>query len=467
MDESSVNPVFTGNGKRVSVVIPVYNEDPEFLEQALQSVLDQSVPPHEIIVVEDGALRDYAALWARYPQVRVLKQANAGPSAARNNGLAAATGEFVQFLDGDDRLRPHALAVHLGAFAERPEAIMSYGRYLITDGRGTPRFLPPDSCAGNDTYAELLKSNFVGNPDTVLFRRDALLRLGGFDARFRGCEDWELFLRTAYAGEVVANPEIVAEYRQHDNNCSSDRWMMVTHHRRMLEAQLDRVRSTPARLAAWRQGLVRGRIFFARQQCADLIQALRGKGAWGPAMRAFFRFAARMPFLMTRVVLGEVRDRLRRRLRRYRKAGGTTVAGRYIDDFVNRYTRCTRGEVVEVAGALPARAPASCDCIVIRDGFDRDMDPEAALPLLHRMLRPAGVLLLAVTAEAWSPLELERLLGSHFNRKAIDIGFYGNPDTADGAHKGRAAESFAPHELYALDASRPVIITASAHKANL
>src|SRR5690606_8195206 len=88
----------------VSAVINIYDEEPAFIAEAIDSVRAQSHAVDQIIVVEDGARRDYAALLARYPDIAVIRQPNAGLAAARNTGLAAARGDYVLFLDGDDRL---------------------------------------------------------------------------------------------------------------------------------------------------------------------------------------------------------------------------------------------------------------------------------------------------------------------------------------------------------------------------
>src|SRR5215210_2105808 len=92
----------------VSVIIPCYNQA-HFLGEAIESVLGQSYPNFEIVVVDDGSPDDTAEVAARYPEVRYICQDNQGLSAARNTGLGQSEGEYVVFLDADDRLLPEAL----------------------------------------------------------------------------------------------------------------------------------------------------------------------------------------------------------------------------------------------------------------------------------------------------------------------------------------------------------------------
>src|SRR5690349_6707431 len=96
----------------VSIVIPTYNHA-HFLGEAIDSATSQSVAPREIIVVDDGSSDNPAAIVAKYPAIRFVRQSNQGLAAARNTGLDLAVGRYVVFLDADDRLMPNALAVNL------------------------------------------------------------------------------------------------------------------------------------------------------------------------------------------------------------------------------------------------------------------------------------------------------------------------------------------------------------------
>ena len=105
---------------RVSVIIPTYNRG-WTLQAAMDSVLAQTYLDFELIVVDDGSSDDTAEILAAYgPEVKRIRQANAGVSAARNTGIRAARGELVAFLDSDDRWLPDKLKVQVDFFAVRP-----------------------------------------------------------------------------------------------------------------------------------------------------------------------------------------------------------------------------------------------------------------------------------------------------------------------------------------------------------
>lgn len=420
----------------MSIILTAYDESPEYLAAAIESVLAQSVPALEIIVVEDGGRRDYSELWSRYPGIRIIRQANQGPSAARNNGLGAARGEHVLFLDGDDRLRPHALEAHLATFAAHPDAAMSYGTYVMIDSGGRPRFLPPATPPEPDAYAQLLRENMVGNPGTALFRRDALVALGGFDPAYRGCEDWELFLRVAHAHQIAYTPEIVSEYRVHDGNCSSNRAMMLDHHRRILRNQRSRIGRDATRKAALRQGIAQGGAMFARQQCADLIGALQSRGPVAPTFRRFMAFGLRYPRVMASAIAGEAASMLRRRL----GPAPTPVFDRLAALFLARYgcapdTPATDEHVIHCGATLPDVAA------------------------MAEALAPGGVALVVVPATLCTPDTLADMLASRFSPGLVDIVPLGNAASLDRAH---GAESLAPAMLNRIDPDAPVAIAAAA-----
>src|SRR5215207_9860716 len=112
----------------VSVVIPCYNQA-HFLGEAIESVLDQSYPNFEIIVVDDGSPDDTSEVAGRYPEVRLVRQENRGLAGARNAGLSYSEGEYVVFLDADDRLLPEALEAGLKCLKAHSECAFASGRY--------------------------------------------------------------------------------------------------------------------------------------------------------------------------------------------------------------------------------------------------------------------------------------------------------------------------------------------------
>jgi glycosyltransferase involved in cell wall biosynthesis len=179
---------------RVSAVIPTFNRRRE-VAAAIASAQAQTRPLHEIIVVDDGstdgtweALQALASA-AAAPRIVLHRQANAGPSAARNAGVRLAEGEFIAFLDSDDAWHAEKTARQLALFDESPSlalvgcpiqaAGVFRGRRLVDIG-----------------IERLLFRNYFPTPG-VMVRREVLVALGGFSEDMRLCEDYELWLRVA------------------------------------------------------------------------------------------------------------------------------------------------------------------------------------------------------------------------------------------------------------------------------
>src|SRR3712207_793010 len=172
------------NTPLVSVVIPCYNQA-HFLGEAIESVLAQSYPNFEIIVVDDGSPDNTSEVARSYPEVRLVRQENQGLSGARNAGLACSEGEYVVFLDADDRLLPEALETHLKYLEAHPERAFVSGtsRYIAADGSPlpTPPRLPPRLHVEGDHYLVLLHRCYIWPPAVVMYRRAVLETVGGFD----------------------------------------------------------------------------------------------------------------------------------------------------------------------------------------------------------------------------------------------------------------------------------------------
>jgi SAM-dependent methyltransferase len=211
----------------VAVVIPIHNQA-RFLPDALQSCLAQTVSVAEIIVVDDGSSDDPQAVASEYPNVRIVRQDNAGPSTARNTGWRLVQSDFVVFLDADDRLKPTAIEGGLRCFEKNPQAWMVYGAHRIVDENGLPlspfRFHP----LGDPALESLLSGgNLIAMLGSVMFRRSRLEEVGGFDDGLRGAEDYELFLRISARGKIAVHSLPVAEYRMHGENNSNSHLFML------------------------------------------------------------------------------------------------------------------------------------------------------------------------------------------------------------------------------------------------
>ena len=192
----------------VSIIITNYNYG-RFLGEAIESALAQTWTNKEVIVLDDESIDDSIEIACRYP-VTVLTQKNCGLSLARNNALTHAQGEYVIFVDADDRLLPTSVQHLMAQLAQAPDDVAyAYGQMRYFGERdGIFESGPFDA-------NRLAEANFICA--TTLLRKDILLRVGGYDNAFRRLrEDWELYLRLYVKGFKGAFlPEVVLENRKH------------------------------------------------------------------------------------------------------------------------------------------------------------------------------------------------------------------------------------------------------------
>ncbi len=211
----------------VSVVIPCYNQA-HFLGEAIQSVLSQSYPRFEVVVVDDGSTDDTSEVAVRYPQVRCVRQDNQGVSAARNSGLRSSEGEYVVFLDADDRLLPGALEAGLECLKAHPGCAFASGRYRFIAGDGSFLKEQRERSVEKDSYVALLRRNYIGPPAVAMYRRAVFASVGGFDPPADMSADTDIYLRIARRFPICSHEEEVAEYRWHGTNTSGDAARMLS-----------------------------------------------------------------------------------------------------------------------------------------------------------------------------------------------------------------------------------------------
>ncbi|WGD53820.1 glycosyltransferase [Bradyrhizobium sp. CB1650] len=206
----------------VSVVIPAKNAA-AYIGEAVDSALRQSGIA-DIIVVDDGSIDDTVAIVRaiRDPRLRVMTNDSSGVSAARNLGARHAAGDWLVFLDADDRLRPGAVATLLEAARGAPRAVLVYGDYNLIDGEGRSigrrDLLKGRSKPSGDVLQRLAAGNFIVNGGIMLVRADAFRAAGGFDVSLRYCEDWHCWCRLAAIGEFAFVPKLLLDYRLHTAN---------------------------------------------------------------------------------------------------------------------------------------------------------------------------------------------------------------------------------------------------------
>lgn len=217
----------------VSVVIPAH-DSARFLAECLHSVFAQQGGLElQVIVVDDASSDDTAQVASAHDKVELIRfDANRGPSAARNAGIAAARGEFVAFLDSDDRWPGGKLAAQLAVLQHEPAAALVFGDCRQFDERGPrPRTEFEADGLGTATwgngrlvpqaYERLLEANFI-TTGSVVVRRTALSATGGFAEELRLVEDLDLWLRLARHAPIAWCPHECLERRRHDANISAD-----------------------------------------------------------------------------------------------------------------------------------------------------------------------------------------------------------------------------------------------------
>jgi glycosyltransferase involved in cell wall biosynthesis len=206
--------------------VPAFNAE-AYIGDAIASIRAQGVDATEIIVVDDGSSdRTCAIVASMDPPVRLLRQENRGPAAARNAGLRAARGEYVAFLDADDMWLPGKLRAQLDHLAAHPDLRFVFGAisYWHPDADGIHRGAPPEEastqCDGVDArtsgwiYPELLLDSAVCII-TVLMHRSVYESIGDFDERLRTGEDYEYWLRVSRHYPMEKLARITARYRLH------------------------------------------------------------------------------------------------------------------------------------------------------------------------------------------------------------------------------------------------------------
>ncbi|MCP3386420.1 glycosyltransferase [Bradyrhizobium sp. CCGUVB4N] len=206
----------------VSVVIPAKNAA-AYIGETIASALAQA-DVAEVIVVDDGSTDDTVAIVQaiRDPRLRLIKNDASGVSAARNLGARGARGDWLMFLDADDRLRPDAVTTLLTAATTAPRAVLVYGDYNTIDsaGRSIGRrdLLKGRQKPSGNVLERLAAGNFIVNGGIMLVRSDAFRATGGFDISLRYCEDWHCWCRLAALGEFAYVPKLLLDYRLHTAN---------------------------------------------------------------------------------------------------------------------------------------------------------------------------------------------------------------------------------------------------------
>lgn len=209
----------------VSVIMPVFNTS-DYLAQAIESVLSQTLADFELVIVDDGSTDDSMAIAARYVRtdrrVRVIRNPNKGLSRARNQGVEAARGDFMAALDSDDVALPDRLSLQVAFLVRHPECVVLGGQVDLVDPEGSP-IAPMSVCLHHDDIMTQLlqgRGSAIVQP-SAMFRRSAVLAAGGYDERLDTAEDLDLYLRLAERGVLANLPHTLLRMRRHPDSLTA------------------------------------------------------------------------------------------------------------------------------------------------------------------------------------------------------------------------------------------------------
>jgi glycosyltransferase involved in cell wall biosynthesis len=227
----------------VSVIVPAYNAA-AFLRAALESVRAQTYPQYQVVIADDGSTDSTSVIAQQFASAdsrfHLLPQAHAGVSAARNRALQIARGDWIAFLDADDVWLPEKLERQTELSRTDLRANLLFTNYHLWNGEVdfARRYSKPAKLPRGEVSRKLIRGNLFGM-SSVMIRRDALFRAGGFNPALSHGEDWDLWLRVA-EDDLWARgiPEPLVRYRVWSGSASHPELNMAEANVRVLQERL-------------------------------------------------------------------------------------------------------------------------------------------------------------------------------------------------------------------------------------
>jgi glycosyltransferase involved in cell wall biosynthesis len=209
----------------VSVIIPVHNHE-QFIGETIESVMNQSCPHTQIIVVDDGSTDGTRNVLETYgDRIEVIRQMNAGVVAARNTGINKAIGDYVCILDCDDLFLPNKVELQLAVFRNRPDVGLVHTGAMVERKTDTGwetwyTYIPVNFFTREACIGALLRSNMIVC-STVMVKRELFSQVGLFDDTYRyNGEDYDMWLRLLTRCNFESVPQALLKYRWHGGNMS-------------------------------------------------------------------------------------------------------------------------------------------------------------------------------------------------------------------------------------------------------
>jgi SAM-dependent methyltransferase len=297
---------------QVSVVIPCYNHG-RYLGEAIESVLAQTWANVEIVVIDDGSDDDTAAVAIRYPTVRYVRQRNQGLAAARNKGVRETTGDYLIFLDADDRLSPVAIQAGMDCFRANPECGLVYGAGIGFDESGDFHSVIRPIAPGSDPYEHLLRSNYIWMPHMSIYARHAFEAAGGYDTGVDATADYGLNLKIARLFPIASHETLVAECRYRAGSMSGNFPAMLESMLRVMDKEKVHVSGDAARSRAWRVGARNWKANYCGLTARSVAAQLRSRRPAPTLGRELATLARFGPLTGARMLARELRDALKGR----------------------------------------------------------------------------------------------------------------------------------------------------------
>ena len=212
--------------KMVSAIVTTFKREPSMVLRAIKSILAQTYKDMEIIVVDDSP-NDYplrnqvkeaiAEIDKEYPNIQIMyipHEHNMGACIARNTGLAAASGEYIAYLDDDDEWLPDKIEKQIRVIDDSDAALVYCGSLCKNENEGTCEIVKKEYIRGY-AFSELLYGNFIESTSYPLIRKSSLQDIGGFDPLMQSAQDYDVWLRLAEKNEIDYVPEPLVIYHEH------------------------------------------------------------------------------------------------------------------------------------------------------------------------------------------------------------------------------------------------------------
>jgi glycosyltransferase involved in cell wall biosynthesis len=284
--------------QKVSVIIPNYNYG-RYLRQAVESALNQTLRPHEIIVVDDGSTDESRDILREFgDSVIVIEQSNKGVAAARNNASAIATGNFLAFIDADDFWHASKLEKQMQVFQSDAEIGFVHCGSTYVDENGA---ILKEYVTGEQGWVadSLLKFHEVVIANTIVVERKLFAKIGGYDTtrELHPSEDWDLCYRLARESKLGFVREPLLFYRQHgrgghENIAKMERAMLIAFNKAFCDP-LNDIQQLRREAYGNLYFVLAGSYYHSGRIGKALVNAMKSVFHYPPIAASFFSFATR------------------------------------------------------------------------------------------------------------------------------------------------------------------------------